>query len=115
MNASFLFGLKLVISAALIASVSSLAGKKPFLAGFLIALPLTSILTLCWSYFEFRDMDKLNSFAVSILTSVPLSLLFFVPFVLNRWLKMGFPLTMAAGLGLLWVAYLIQSAIFPTK
>ena len=115
MNASFLFALKLIISSALIASVSSLAGKKPFLAGFLIALPLTSILTLCWSYYEYRDMEKLNSFAVSILTSVPLSLLFFLPFVLNRWLKMNFALTMASGLGLLLVAYLIQSAIFPSK
>ncbi len=115
MNPQILFVAKILISSLLIAGTSALAGKKPILAGFLIALPLTSVLGLCWTYFQYRDMDKINEFAVSIVTSVPLSLLFFLPFFLNRWLKMGFGLTMAAGLGLLYAAYLIHSFFFTAK
>ena len=115
MNTQILFVAKILISSLLIAGTSALAGKKPILAGFLIALPLTSVLGLCWTYFQYRDMDKINEFAISIVTSVPLSLLFFLPFFLNRWLKMSFGLTMATGLGLLYVAYLIHAFFFSAK
>lgn len=115
MNPQVLFVLKIIISSLLIAGASSLAGKKPLLAGFLIALPLTSILGLCWSYVEYRDMEKINQFAVSIVVAVPLSLLFFLPFFLNRWLKLSFIPTMIFGLGLLYVAYLIHHFFFMSK
>lgn len=115
MNPQILFVLKILISALLIAGASSLAGRKPLLAGFLIALPLTSVLGLCWSYIEYRDMEKINQFAVSIVGAVPLSLLFFLPFYLNRWFKLGFIPTMAFGLGLLYLAYLIHHFFFTPK
>ncbi len=56
-------------------------------------------------------MQKVNEYAVSILVAVPLSLLFFAPFVLNRWLKLNFSVTLILALGLLAVAYLIHAAI----
>lgn len=107
-----LFALKVVLSGVIIAAVSSLAGKKPFLAGFIVALPFVSILSILWSYWEYRDMGKINQFAVSILTAIPLSLLFFLPFVLNRWLKMGFPLTFTLGILCVAAAYFIHHLIF---
>ncbi len=90
-----LFWIKVLISSFVIAGASHLAGKKPVLAGFIVALPLVSILSLTLAYLEHRDMQKINAFAVSILTAVPLSLTFFIPFVLNRWLKLNFFLSLA--------------------
>ncbi len=89
----------------LIAYASWLAGKKPVLAGFIIALPLTSILGILFAYAEHRDMAKINQFASSIFVAVPLSLTFFVPFLLNRWLKLGFALTFILALACLAAAY----------
>jgi len=107
-----LFFAKIIISAVLIAFASWLAGRNPRLAGFIIALPLASVLAIIFSYWQYRDMQKLNEFAVSILAAVPLSLFFFVPFILNRWLKLNFSFSMILGFSCLYGAYLVHGAIF---
>ena len=106
-----LFIVKILISAFLIAFASWLAGNKPVLAGFVIALPLTSMLALMFDYAEHRNMEKINQFAVSILAAVPLSLLFFVPFLVNRWVKLSFTVSYLSGLALLALAYFVHSAL----
>ena len=106
---------KTFLSGIIIAFSAWLAGKKPVLAGFVVALPLVSMLAILFSYLEYRDMNKINQFAVSVLVAVPLSLSFFIPFVLNRWLKMSFPLTYAIAIGCLALAYMIHNAIFKTS
>lgn len=99
------FALKMLVSSGLIAFASWLAGRKPTLAGFIIALPLTSMLSILFAYHEHRDMQRINQFASSILIAVPLSLAFFIPFLLNKWMKMGFWPTFAAALVCLAGAY----------
>ena len=106
--------LKILVSAAIIAGISWYAGKNPSLAGFLIALPVISILAISFSYAKYRDMEKINQFVGSIVVSIPLSLLFFVPFVMNRWLKWNFFPTIVSGFVLLLAGYLIHSRIFKT-
>ncbi len=106
-----LFLIKVLISAAVIAYASWLAGRNTALAGFIVALPLVSILSIVLSYLEYRDMEKINQFAVSILAAVPLSLVFFVPFVLNRWLRMNFPITFVLAIGCLVLAYFLHAAV----
>ncbi len=101
------FVLKVFISGLIIAIASWLAGKKPVMAGFLVAIPLVSMLSIAISYFEYKDMEKINQFAVSIFLAVPLSLSFFIPFVLNRWLKMNFTATYLLGLVSVAFVYLI--------
>ena len=105
-----LIALKVFVAAGVIAYASWLAGRKPILAGFLIALPISSLLAILFTYLEYRDMQKVNAFAVSILVAVPLSLAFFVPFVLNRWLKLNFPLTLVSALALLAATYFAHQA-----
>lgn len=95
----------------MIAFVSWLAGKRPALAGFILALPLATMLAILFSYLQYRDMAKINEFAVSILVAVPLSLTFFIPFLLNKWLKMGFTLTYGLAIGCLLIAYALHSLI----
>ena len=105
------FALKIFVSAVVIAFTSWLAGKKPILAGFIIALPLTSILSILFAYYEHRNMQKINQFASSILVAVPLSLVFFVPFLLNKWMKLGFIPTFVMALAFLAIAYLFASFV----
>jgi len=113
-----LFIIKIVISGLLIAFVSWFAGKNPKLAGFLTALPLTSLIALTWMYFQYRDMDKLNEYAVSIFVAVPVSLLFFIPFITNRWLKWSLTPTFLSGFFLLGLGYFahqwVMKALFKT-
>ena len=103
---------KTLFSGAIISFASWLSGRKPILAGFIIALPMMSMLSILFSYLQYRDMEKINQFATSIIVSVPLSLTFFIPFVLNRWLKWGFAPIYILALGCLAAAYGIQSLIF---
>lgn len=106
------FIIKILISAVLIAVVSWLAGKKTVLAGFLTALPIISALAILFAYLEHRDMTKINQYAASIVVAVPLSLAFFIPFLLNKWLKMGFALSFLSGLALLAAAYFVHTWLF---
>ena len=103
---------KIILSGTIITYASWLSGRRPVLAGFIIALPLMSMLSIVFGYLEHRDMQKINLFAVSILTAVPLSLTFFVPFVLNRWLKFNFSLTYLSAFACLALAYFLHAWIF---
>jgi len=105
------FVFKMLFSGAVIAFASSLAGKKPVLAGFIIALPMMSMMSLLFMYAEYRDMAKANTFALSVLAAVPLSLLFFLPFVLHRWMKLGFGATYLAGIVCVTLGYLAHSLL----
>ena len=109
------FLVKILISATLITFASWLAGRQTVLAGFVVALPLVSMLSILFSYLEYRDMEKINQFANSILTAVPLSLIFFIPFLLNKWLKMNFALTYLSAIGCLVVAYFVHHLIFKSS
>ena len=73
---------KILFSACLIAFSSWLAGKRPELAGFIIALPLMTLLVLPFNFAEYQDPENTVTFAKSILVAVPLSLTFFIPFLL---------------------------------
>lgn len=107
-----IFFAKILLSGIVIAFASWLAGRKPILAGFMMALPLASMLGILFSYLEYRDMNKINQFAVSILVSVPLSLSFFIPFVLNKYFKFSFPVTYFLAVGCIFFAYLLHAAVF---
>ncbi|MBU6374991.1 MAG: hypothetical protein KGQ59_03260 [Bdellovibrionales bacterium] len=102
----FLF--KIALSATIIASTSWIAGKNPRIAGWIIALPISSMLALLFAQAEHRDQAKSIEFAQSILISVPLSLTFFVPFLFADRLKLGFFGLYALGVVFLTGSYLIQ-------
>lgn len=106
------FIVKALASGAIITFAAWLAGKRPVLAGFIIALPLMSMLAILFSYLEYKDMGKINQFALSILVAVPLSLSFFVPFLLNKWLKLNFAGTYSLAIGCVVAAYALHSFIF---
>ena len=59
--------LKVVIAAIIISFASWLSGKKPELAGFIIALPIASLLALAFSHIEHGDTASSITFAKSIM------------------------------------------------
>lgn len=81
---------KIAFSACVLAFASWLSGKRPEMAGFIVALPLVTLLVLPFSFAEYHDPAASIRFARSIFTAVPLSLLFFVPFLLADRLPFGF-------------------------
>ena len=108
-----LFAVAKVFIAAVVISFSSwLAGKRPELAGFIIALPIATLLALPFSYIEFQDPDTTVKYARSILVAIPLSLFFFIPFLLANKLQGtvigGFWGMYLSGIVCLGLAYLIH-------
>lgn len=99
---------KALIAGGIIAFTSWLSGKKPELAGFIIALPLASMLALLFSYTEFQDADKSAAFARSILVAVPLSLMFFLPFFFAEKFHLPFWAMYGIGTALVIAGYFIH-------
>lgn len=105
------FGVKLLISASVIAGASSLSTRQPLLAGYITALPLVSILALSFSYMQNGNGEATSRFAVSILAALPASILFFVPFLFYSRLKGSWWWYLAAGIALLYLGSFLQRAI----
>lgn len=102
---------KTIVSAILISFVSWLSGKKIGLAGFLTALPLTTLLALAFSHMEWGDSKQSVEYAKSVFVAIPVSLLFFVPFLLAEKLDLGFWTCYWSGLVLLGAGYFIHNFV----
>jgi hypothetical protein len=106
-----MFVTKIFIAATLISFASWLSGKRPELAGFIIALPLTTMLALAFSFAEYRDPAASVTFAKSVFVAIPVSMLFFVPFLLAERFHLGFLAAYGIGLVLLTGGYFIHRSI----
>jgi hypothetical protein len=102
---------KTVVSALLISFVSYLSGKKTALAGFLTALPLTTLLALAFSQVEWGNSKQTVEFAKSVFLAVPISLLFFVPFLFSEKFNLGFWPCYIIGIIFLGIGYFIHTSI----
>ena len=105
------FTFKIVLAAIIIAFASWLSGQNPKLAGFIIALPIVSIIAIALSYYEHNDIEKTILFSKSILIAIPVSYLFFLPFFFSKSLNMNFFLMYGVGLGLLIIGFFIHKYI----
>ncbi len=99
---------KAIIAGLVIAFASWLSEKRPELAGFIIAAPVTSIIALTMSQIQTQDSNNTIIFAKSIFVGVPISYLFFLPFFMPSIGKLGFWITMSFGLALLAAGYFIH-------
>lgn len=100
--------LKIGIAATVICFASWLSGKKPELAGYIISLPIASLLALVFSYLEHKDAAASITFAKSILIGIPISWLFFVPFFFADKLDSNFWFCYGIGVILLVVGFFIH-------
>jgi hypothetical protein len=106
-----LFIAKVVGAALIIAFASWLSGQNPKLAGFILALPLVSLIAIAFSYYEHNDIEKTILFTKSILVALPASYLFFLPFFFAKSLNMNFLMIYGAGLGLLIIGFFVHKYI----
>jgi hypothetical protein len=102
---------KVLLAALVIAFASWLSGKKPELSGFIIALPIASIIAIAFSYLEHKNTENTVIFAKSILVGVPVSYLFFLPFFFAKNFNMNFWLVYGLGIILLLIGYFIHKYI----
>ena len=96
-----LFFTKVLVSALIIGVATEMAKRYPFWGAVIIALPLTSILAMSWLYLDTRNNEVLTQFARDIFMLVPVSLLFFLPFLVEKRTGAGFIANMMVGLALL--------------
>ena len=99
------------MAAFVIAFASWLSGKKPELSGFIIALPLASIVAIAFSFLEHKNTENTVIFAKSILVGVPVSYIFFLPFFFAKNLNMNFWLIYGLGIFLLVIGYFVHKYI----
>ena len=102
---------KIGIVVTVVSVTSWISGKKPELAGFIIALPITSLLALAFSYIEHKDTVASVTFAKSILLGVPVSWLFFIPFFFVDKLSNNFWLCYGIGFILLAIGFFLHKFI----
>lgn len=89
-----------------------LSREKPALAGFIVALPITTLLVLPLSHSQFENPENSVLFARSIFVAVPLSLLFFLPFLFSKLLRWGFWPCYLSGIVLLVLGYFAHRWFF---
>ncbi len=106
-----IFLAKVLLAAIIISFASWLSGKKPELSGFIIALPIASIIAIAFSYLEHKNTENTVIFAKSILVGVPVSYLFFLPFFFVKSLNMNFWMIYTLGILFLIIGYFIHKHI----
>ena len=93
------FAINFLVSALVISFASWLSGRLPATAGFVVALPLATMLVLPLAYLEHGDTQSSMILARSIFIAIPVSLCFFLPFLFAE--RLGLSFWQAYGLGCL--------------
>ena len=101
--------LNTLVSALVIGAAAWLSRRYPLTAGFVIALPLATLLVLPLAYLQHRDADSAFQMARSILVALPITILFFIPFLMRE--RFSFWGAYALGCALLPVGYFVHRAI----
>ncbi|WP_112180440.1 DUF3147 family protein [Paraliobacillus zengyii] len=97
--------MKVVISAIVIGVVTEIARRFPTYGGVVAALPLVSLLSIIWLYFQGEQSTTLSKFALGVLWGFPATaiLLLIVYFLL----KNSIPLFVSIGFGICgWLLFL---------
>lgn len=83
------FFIKTIISAIIIALVSTLSKKSPTFGAIIVSLPITSMLAIIWLYRDTQNVQKVIELSSSILWIIIPSLIFFIAliFLLKRNIK----------------------------
>jgi len=81
----------------LVMFVSSIMSKMPRAAAFALSFPITSVIAFVVSWLRFHDADAIARLAREILIIIPLTLVFFVPFIFLHRMGQNFWLALALG------------------
>jgi hypothetical protein len=101
----------LLISAAVIAFATWLSKRHPDTAGFVTALPITTMLVLVLGRADGIELAQQAAFARSLILAIPLSASFLVPFVVAPRVGLSFWTAFAAGIVMLGAGYALHRTI----
>jgi hypothetical protein len=99
------------VSACVIAFAALLSRQFPGTAGFIVALPLATMLVLPLSHLQHGDGENTILMAKSIFVAVPITLAFFIPFLLSGRLRFTFWQAYAFGCLALVLGYFAHRAV----
>lgn len=105
------FALNVLITACVVSFASWLSGRLPGLAGFVVALPVATMIVLPLSFREHGSAESSILLAKSIFVAIPVSLMFFLPFLLADRLSLGFWQAYALGCAALPLGFILHRAI----
>jgi hypothetical protein len=95
-----------MLSATIISLVLSLSKTNPIMGGFLLSLPVSTLIALAFSKIQGQRVENTFLLAKSIFISVPLTLTFFLPFLFADKLKLSFWTSYSIGIVFLAISYL---------
>jgi len=103
--------LKVLLTAALVVTISEVAKRSSLVGGIIASLPLTSILAFIWLYQETGDTSKIARLSESVFWYVLPSLVLFIalPMLLGR--GFGFWPSLLIASAATFAAYLVMTAI----
>ena len=99
------FIVKTMLSALIIATVSTVSRRSPLFGSLIVSLPLTSMLAMVWLYGETRSVDQVAALSRGIFWMVLPSLMFFLAISLCLKNGMAFVPSMALASGVMIVTY----------
>jgi hypothetical protein len=108
------FVVNVLISVAVIVGATWLSKRQPATAGFVAALPITTMLVLLLGRMDEVRFDEQVRFARSLLVGIPLGATFLLPFVAAPRFGLSFWSSFGAGLVFLSVGYATHRWMFGT-
>jgi threonine/homoserine efflux transporter RhtA len=103
--------LNVLISAAVITLAAWISRRNPGIAGFMVAMPVATLLVLPLSYIQHGDSTNTFDLARSIFIAIPVTLAFFLPFLVGERFGLGFWGAYALGAALLPAAFLVHRQV----
>lgn len=103
--------LNILVSACVIAFAAWLSRQFPEIAGFIVALPLATMLVLPLSQLQHGGGENTILMAKSIFVAVPITLAFFIPFLLSGRFGLSFWQAYAFGCVALVLGYFVHGAV----
>ena len=107
-----LIALNVAVSAAVIAFCAWLSERRPDLAGFIVSLPLSTLLVLALGQLQHGDAQRGTELAKSILLAFPATAIFFLPFLFAERLRLPFWGAYGSGLALLVGAFFVHRYVY---
>lgn len=77
-----LFAVKVIISALIISLSTEVAKRNPSLGGLILALPISSMIAFAVMGFQGTDPAAFSTYTRTTFVMIPVSLVFFLPFIL---------------------------------
>ncbi|RYZ83139.1 MAG: DUF3147 family protein [Proteobacteria bacterium] len=103
--------IKVLVTSLIIVGASELSKRWSFASTLLLALPLTSLLTLLWVFFETKDAGKVSQISWGVFWLVPPSLIFFPVLSLSLDRGISFPMALVFGAVAALITYIIYAKL----